>query len=237
MRELQWDGETLGEWSSKIDGARAVVNLTGRTIVCRRTKANRKQILNSRLNSVVVLHEAIVAAASPPPVWIQASAIGYYGETGDAVADEFAPPGSGFLADVVRRWEEVFFDPEVSTRRVALRIGLVLGSDGGAFPELRMITKLFMGGSAGSGRQYISWIHVSDLVGMILWSIETSSVSGIYNAVSPESVTNKVFMEELRRGFGRPWSPPVPTPLIRLGAWLRGASGDLIIRGHRVSSG
>jgi uncharacterized protein (TIGR01777 family) len=233
---LRWDGATIGEWWSAIDGAEAIVNLTGKNVNCRHTSENRREIIRSRVDSVRVLGEAIERYATPPKVFIQASGIGYYGDTGDRVVDEDAPIGTDFSAQVCRQWEGAFDALHLpGTRKVVLRLGVILGREGGALPVLEKLTRFFLGGAVGSGRQFMSWIHVADIVRLFVSAIEQSELTGVFNATAPASVTNSEFMRELRHALHRPWSPPVPAPLARAGAWLMGAEGELALLSYRCA--
>lgn len=231
---LHWDGKTLGDWAKAIDGAEAIVNLTGKNINCRHNEENRREIIRSRVDSVRVLDEAVATCAVPPKVFVQASGVGYYGDTGDRVADENAPRGDDFPAEVCRQWEGAFAALDLpATRKVILRLGVVLGREGGALPVLEKLTRWFLGGAVGSGRQFISWIHVADLARMFVSAIENAGVSGVLNATSPGPVTNSEFMRKLRHSLHRPWSPPVPAPFARAGAWIMGTEGDLALLSSR----
>ena len=233
---LQWDGKTVGHWSSALEGAEGVVNLTGKNINCRHTPENRREIIRSRVDSVRVLGEAIANCATPPMVFAQASGVGYYGDTGDHVADEDASSGSDFPAEVCRQWEGAFNALDLpATRKVVLRLGVVLGRDGGALPVLEKLTRWFLGGAVGSGRQFISWIHVADLIQMFVSVIERPESTGVFNATAPAAVTNREFMRKLRRALHRPWSPPVPAPFVRAGAWLMGSEGELALLSSRCA--
>lgn len=231
---LQWDGQTVGDWSRAIEGAEAIVNLTGKNINCRHTPENRREIIRSRVDSVRILGEAIANCAVPPKVFVQTSGVGYYGDTGDRVTEEDAPRGTDFPAEVCREWEGAFNALNLrATRKVVLRLGVVLGRDGGALPLLEKLTRWFLGGAVGNGRQFISWIHVDDLVRMFVSAIERPELNGVLNATGPVPVTNGEFMRELRRALHRPWSPPVPAPFARAGAWLMGSEGDLALLSSR----
>jgi uncharacterized protein (TIGR01777 family) len=233
---LQWDGKTIGRWASAIDGAETVVNLTGKNINCRHTPENRREIIRSRVDSVRVLGEAIAICATPPKVFVQASGVGFYGDTGDEVADEDAPPGNDFPAEVCRQWEGAFATRNLpATRKTILRLGIVLGREGGALPMLEKLTRWFLGGAISSGRQFISWIHLADLTQMFVSAIERPELIGVFNATAPASVINSEFMRELRYALHRPWSPPVPAPLARAGAWLMGTEGDLALLNSRCA--
>jgi uncharacterized protein len=232
--EISWDGKHLGEWIQILDGAEAVINLTGKSINCRHTLENLREIISSRVNSVNAVGGAIMHVKTPPRVWVQASATGFYGDTKDKLCDETAPNGNDKLAKVCRDWEAACAAANVpQTRKVILRIGFVLGRKSGALPVLARLTKLFLGGSVGNGRQFISWIHLADLVKMFVAAIEDENLNGIFNAVGPKPVTNTEFMRELRRVLHRPWSPPAPEFAVKFGARLLGSEPSLALISQR----
>ncbi|MCT8138458.1 TIGR01777 family protein [Anaerobacillus sp. CMMVII] len=220
IKYVQWDGKTLGDWASEIDGSYAVVNFTGKSVNCIYTKKNREEIVSSRLDSVRVLREAILQCKQPPQAFVQAGSLAIFGDTTER-CDENAPFGSGFSVDVCKQWETEFFKEALTTpRQVLLRIGFALGKDGGALEPLKKLVSLNLGGTVGSGKQYISWLHIDDLNNMFLEAIENTSYSGIYNATGPTPITNKEFMKSLRNVMGKGWTPPAPTPFVWLGAYL-----------------
>lgn len=234
IKELAWDGEHLGEWIQCLEEAEAVINLAGRNINCPHTPDNLRAIASSRINSVQTLAAAMDHLKIPPKVWVQASATGFYGDTGENLCEEFAANGNDALAHICHDWEAVFNAAVVpKTRKVTLRIGFVLGRTGGAFPVLARLTRLFLGGAAGKGRQYISWIHLADLARITVTAVENGRMFGIYNAVAPVAVTNAEFMAELRRALRRPWSPPVPVFAVTLGAELMGSEPSLALVSQR----
>jgi hypothetical protein len=234
--EVLWDGEHAGEWIQFLDGAEAVVNLSGRNIQCRYTSENLRELVESRANSVNAIGAAIHHAARPPRVWVQAGAIGFYGDPKDRWCDENSPAGSDTLAGICQPWEAAFNSALApGTRRVLLRIGFVLGRDGGALPVLARLTKWFLGGTVGGGQQFISWIHVADLNRMFIEAIERDGQDGTFNAVGPNPVTNREFMRELRRALHRPWSPPAPEWAVKLGSRLMGAEPSLALTGCRAA--
>ena len=236
VREVAWDGRSAGEWAGLLDGALAVVNLTGKNINCPHTAANVGEIASSRVDSVKALAAAVGRVQMPPRAWVQASATGFYGDAQDRVCAEAAPAGTGALAGICRDWEAAFAAaPLPATRRVVLRIGFVLGREGGALPVLSGLTKWFLGGAAGNGRQYISWIHLADLVQMMVAVIVHDRFAGVFNAVAPDPVTNAVFMGALRRTLRRPWSPPAPAFAVQLGARLMGSEPALVLAGQRCA--
>lgn len=234
VREVEWDGESVGEWARHLEGAEAVVNLAGRSVNCRYTRANRREIVESRVNSVNAVGQAIRRCAQPPKVLVQAASLAIYGDAGARVCDESAPAGRGFSAETCLRWEEAFDSCELpATRKVLLRIGFALGRDGGALETLARLAKFYLGGTVGGGHQYVSWLHVSDLNRIFVRAIERPSMEGIYNATGPCPLTNAEFMCELRCALQRPWSPRVPESFVRLGAFLMRTEGELALAGRR----
>lgn len=232
--EMEWDGASPGAWTAKIDGAHAVINLAGKGINCLHTPENLREIMASRVNSVNALAAAVARAQVPPSVWVQASAVGFYGDTGDTARVEGDGAGADALAKVCEQWEGAFASAKVpGTRKVTLRIGFVLGREGGALPILSRLTRWFLGGAAGSGRQYLSWIHLADLAAIFNVAVEQEKFSGVFNAVAPNAVTNAQFMRELRRSLRRPWSPPVPALAVKIGARLMGSEGALALMSQR----
>lgn len=235
-REIGWDATTVGPWLHEVDGSLALINLTGKNINCRHTPKNRLEIITSRVGSVQVLGEAVKACQKPPLVWIQCSALGFYGDTGDRPCDETCPAGNDFLGTTCASWEKAFNDlPLPQTRKVIFRQAPVLGKSGGVLKPLVNLTKKFMGGAAGNGKQYMSWIHQKDLNALFKKALEDENWSGPYNAVSPNPVTNAVFMKTLRRILSRPWSPPVPAFAVRIGAFLMGTDGSLALTSSRCT--
>jgi uncharacterized protein (TIGR01777 family) len=234
--QAEWSGMHIGEWIKHLDGADAVVNLAGRNINCLHTAKNVKEITESRVNSVRVIATAFNHIMHPPRVWVQAGAIGFYGDRGDQWCDENTPGGADKLAGVCRQWEDAFNSATVPrTRRVLLRIGFVLARNGGALPILARLTRWFCGGTVGTGKQYISWIHFADLKGMFIEALERKDLSGTFNATAPNAVTNKAFMAELRRVLHRPPSPPAPAWVVRLGSRLMQTDASLALSGCRCA--
>ena len=236
VREIAWDGEHPGGWTEHLEAAEAVVNLTGKNVNCPHTPENLRAIRASRVHSVNALAAAVAKASVPPKVWIQAGAIGFYGDTKDNVCNEDAPKGADPLAEICHAWESAFTVANAPyTRKVILRIGFVLGRDGGALPVLSRLTKFFLGGPAGDGRQYVSWVHHADLLRMFVAITEQERFFGTFNAVAPHPVTNEVFMESLRAALRRPNSPRVPEFAVRLGARLMGAEPTLALTSSRCT--
>jgi len=234
VRQVVWDGRSVGAWARELEGAAAVVNLAGRSVDCRHTPKHRREIVESRLSPVKALGEAISMCEVPPPVFVQAASLAIYGDAGRRVCDESAPAGRGFPAEVCLRWERAFDSLDLpGTRKVLLRIGFVLGRDGGALPRLARLARLCLGGTTGEGHQYISWLHVRDFCRLVLWCVERPEAAGVFNATGPCPVTNAEFMCELRCALRRPWTPRVPAWLVRLGAFLMRTEPGLALEGRR----
>jgi uncharacterized protein (TIGR01777 family) len=234
-RTVQWNPDgTRGAWASTIDGAYAVVNLSGESIAGKRwSDAQKSRILDSRVQATRSIVAAIRSAVTPPAVLISGSAVGYYGSRGDETLTETASAGADFLADVCVRWEsEASIASSERTRVVFLRTGLVLDRNGGALPPMLPPFIFGVGGPVGSGQQYWPWIHLADWVALVRWAIEASSVSGPMNATAPNPVTNREFASSLGKAMRRPAFMPAPAFALRL---LLGEMADaLILSGQRA---
>jgi len=234
IREAHWDGKTLGEWTQFVNGAIGLVNLTGRSINTRHTPEHRREIVDSRVNSVRILDEAIDRCVQPPKIFVQIAGVGVYGDKGERICDETTLPGDDFVSEVCKKWEAAFDSVDSpNTRKVLFRLGVVLGRNGGFLQILSKLTRWFLGGHVGNGRQYVSWIHIADLSRMILQAIEQEQLTGVFNATAPNPVTNAELMRELRRALHRPWSPPVPEFAARIGSWLMGTEASLALVSQR----
>lgn len=233
-RGVAWDPSAFGPWVGELEGAAAVVNLAGKNVNCRYTLVNRTAILKSRINSVKALAEAVRRCRKPPPVWVQAGSLAIYGDTGALWCDETAPAGEGFAPEVCTQWEKAFFKaPLPPVRRVLLRIGFVLGNDGGALPVLARLARFFAGAPAGRGRQMISWIHAHDMDRIFLQSVTDPGLEGVFNACTAGAVSNAEFMAELRKLYHRPWMPGMPAWMVKTAAWLMGSEASLALTGRR----
>ncbi len=232
-----WDGRNRGRWQNKLDGADAIVNLTGRSINCRLTKKNKNDILNSRVEPIQILSKVINELKSPPKVWIQASSVGIYGNTNKPVDESSRVSNSDFFSNICNEWESTFLKLNLpETRKVILRIGWVLGRNGGVLQPIIRLTEKGMGGRSGSGKQMISWIHQEDLNQLIERAMKEEKFEGIYNAVSPNPVSNQSFMNNLRKLCHQRVGPPIPLWAVHLGALFMGTSPELILGSKHVQS-
>lgn len=237
VQTIKWNGETQGEWLNALDNCLAVINLAGSPISEPWTIVNRQKILDSRVKPTRVIAQALEQVENPPAVWVNASAIGFYGDTGEDLTDEDGPRKTGFLGEVCGHWEQAALGAEVvksdQVRLVLPRLGVVLGREGGYFAQMRALTQKFLGGHAGSGRQWLSWIHEDDLARLLIFLIR-EKVDGPINAVSPEPVRQADFMATMRDKMGMPWSPPVPEPLLKLGGAFLKIEPSLALVSQRI---
>jgi uncharacterized protein len=210
-----------------------IINLAGESIAGKRWNAERKQQLrDSRVNSTSNLCRSILYSGSLPQVLVSASAIGIYGDRGDETLDENSRPGNDFLADLARGWEDAAMPLSQSGVRVVIpRIGMVLGRDGGAIAEMLRPFRMGVGGRLGNGRQWMSWIHLHDLIDHFLWLIQSPEIHGPVNAVSPNPVRNADFTKALGRAVGRAAFIPAPGPLLRL---ILGEFANALLASQRV---
>jgi uncharacterized protein (TIGR01777 family) len=245
-RVLAWDGATLGDWRGEIDGSDVVVNLTGRSVNCRYTTENRREILESRVLSTRVVGQAIARAARPPRVWLQASTATIYAHRYDDENDERtgilggqesnAPDSWRFSIDVASEWERAFNEVNLRrTRKVALRSAMTLSPDpGGVFDTLVGLVRRGLGGSAGDGRQFMSWIHYEDFVSATRWLIDREDIDGAVNVASPYPLPNAAFMEILRDACGVSLGLAATKWMLEIGAVFMRTETELILKSRRV---
>jgi uncharacterized protein (TIGR01777 family) len=233
--DVAWAPEAGGApLTSLLDQTDVVVNLAGAGIADRRWSAARKTaILESRVTPTRALAAAILACTTPPPLFLSASGVGFYGTRGDEPVTESSGQGSDFLATVCAAWEQEARRAEPVARVVLLRTGLVLGRDGGALPRMALPFRFFAGGTLGSGRQYLPWIHLLDWGGMVRWAVDDHPVSGPLNLTAPSPVTNAEFTRVLARTLHRPAILPAPAFALRtlLG---REMADSLLLGGQRA---
>lgn len=236
IKYVYWDGKTLGEWAHELEGARAVINLSGRTVNCRYNQKNKAEILASRLDSTRVIGRAIQQCTQAPAVWINAgSATIYRHSTDKQMTEENGEFHNDFSVQVCKAWEKTFNDITVPhTRKVFLRIAITLGNGGGVFKTLHGLTRVGLGGRHGSGLQFISWIHEQDLCRIMCFAIENENIYGVYNAAAPNPERNKTFMQLLRKKTGAWWGLPQPVWLLNIGTRLMGTEKELVLKSRNV---
>jgi uncharacterized protein (TIGR01777 family) len=248
-RVVAWDGASLGAWDREIDGSDVVINLTGRSVNCRYTAAHRREILQSRVSSTRVVGEAIAGAARPPHVWLQASTATIYAHRYDRANDEYsgmlggdessAPRSWRFSIDVARAWERAFEEAMTGrTRKIALRSAMILSPDpGGVFDTLVGLVRSGLGGSAGDGRQFMSWVHYEDFVAAVRWLMNRDDIEGVVNVASPNPLPNAEFMRLLREACGVSFGLPVREWMLEAGAVFMRTETELILKSRRVVPG
>lgn len=219
--------------AADVDGLDAVLHLAGEPVVGRWTAEKKRRIIDSRVLGTRSVVEGFARAARPPRVLINASGIGFYGDTGDREVDESSPSGAGFLAGVCRAWEGEAMKAR-DARVVLLRIGLVLGREGGTMKRLLPVFRAGLGGRLGPGCQWMSCVHVDDLAAMALWALEAEEIRGPLNAVMPRPVTNADFTRTLARAVHRPAVFPAPAFLLRA---VLGEMSSLLLDSSRVRPG
>lgn len=232
----KWDAKNIGAWVHDIDGAYALINLNGKSVDCRYNEANKQAIYDTRTNATYILGKAVSKVQHPPKVWINASSATIYRHALDRNMDEETGEfGEGFSVDVCKKWEKAFFEVEnPKTRKVALRIAIVLGKNGGALEPLKNLAKVGLGGRQGNGQQYFSWLHEIDFLRIIEHTLENESIEGVYNASAPNPIPNHKFMKHLRKAVGISLGLPLPEWLLKIGAMFIKTESELILKSRRV---
>lgn len=245
-RTVVWDGRTVGRWAEEVDGADVVLNLAGRSVNCRYHAANRREILDSRVNATLAAGNAIAQAGQPPRVWLQASTATIYAHRHDAANDEHTgilggaepdvPATWRFSTDVARAWEaaaEQFDFPR--TRLVLLRSAMVMSpSPGGIFSTLLGLVRRGLGGPVAGGRQYVSWIHHDDFARALLWLVDRDELRGAVNISAPAPVPQAEFMRDLRAAWGIGVGLPATRWMAEIGAFAMRTETELVLKSRRV---
>jgi uncharacterized protein len=248
-RVVRWDPTALGDWARELDGSDVVINLAGRSVNCRYTRKNREEILQSRVASVRTVGQAIANASRPPAVWLQASTATIYAHRYDVPNDEItgiiggnepdAPETWRFSIDVATAWEKALDEAPVDgIRKVKLRSAMIMSPDrGGIFDTLLAIVRRGLGGTAGDGRQYVSWIHEHDFIRAIYWLIERENVDGAVNLASPNPLPYKEFMAALRQAWSTRIGLPATRWMLEIGTFLLRTETELVLKSRRVVPG
>jgi uncharacterized protein len=233
-RAIAWNPPSEGSWTDDVANADVVINLAGENVGGGRWTAERKKrIMGSRVAATSALVNAMSRKPAPPRTLISASASGFYGDRGDEVLDENSPPGSGFLAEVTKRWEELARGAEPFARVVILRFGVVLAKDGGALAKLLLPFRLGAGGPMGSGKQWMPWVDREDILRCIEWSIDHDAARGSYNVTAPNPARNRDFARTLGHVLHRPAFLPTPAFALHL---ILGSemANEMLLGGQRV---
>lgn len=239
IEHAHWDGVTLGGWVSALEGAAAIVHLSGRRVDCRPTRSNVAELIRSRVDPVRLVGDALRQMDAPPPVWVQAATLAIYGDGGDDVITEQTPVsgrGPAQMVQVALAWEHAYVDATAGVERaVLLRIGVAVGGDGDpATRRLTTLVRLGLGGAVAGGRQWLSWIALPDLMDGIERAVDDPAMRGTYLLTAPAPLRNRDVMATFRAALGRRIGLPAPAWLTRLGAPLLNSDPELALTGRRA---
>jgi hypothetical protein len=229
-----WNDDAL--ISEALENADMLINLAGKSVDCRYNEKNRKEIYDSRIDTTKILGEALLNCKNPPALWINSSTATIYRHSEDRpMTESTGEIGTGFSVNVATNWEKTFFGFTLPhTRQVALRMAIVLGSNGGVIKPLKNLVRFGLGGKQGSGKQMFSWIHIEDLFRIITFFQQHTELSGIFNTSAPNPVTNKAFMQSLRKNMGAAIGLPAPVWLLKIGAVIIRTETELILKSRWV---
>jgi uncharacterized protein len=246
---IEWDGRTAGTWAAELERSDVCINLSGRSVNCRYNTENRRAIHDSRIQTTLLLNQVIASLRDPPRVWLNASTATIYRHAFDREMDEAsgelggnepgAPDTWNFSIDVAKEWENAFFSvPTPRTRKVALRSAMTFSPDrGGVFDMLLGLVRRGLGGTQGSGKQFVSWIHETDFVHAIEFLIEREDFSGAVNLAAPNPLPNREFMKALREAWSTRIGLPAPAWVLEIGTFLLRSESELVLKSRRVVPG
>lgn len=245
-RVVNWDGESLGNWTSELENADVLINLAGRSVDCRYTPSNRRAIKESRVQTTHLLGRAIGQSVRPPRLWMNASTATIYRHALDRPMDEQtgeiggnetdAPAKWSFSIDVATSWEKAFFEAVTpNIRKIALRSAVIMSPDrGGVFDTLLRLVRFGLGGTAASGQQFVSWIHDEDFLRSIDYLIARDEIDGVVNIASPTPLGNREFMKALRQAWGTSIGLPATRWMLEIGTFFRRTETELVLKSRRV---
>jgi hypothetical protein len=238
IKYIQWDAKTIGEWTQYLEGAECVINLCGKSVDCRYNAKNKTLIFSSRLDSTAVLGKAIANCKDAPKVWMNAASATIYRYSEDKIMTETdVEYGEGFSVEVCKAWEKIFNESQTpNTRKINLRISMVMGKRAGVFPVLRKLTKRFLGGKMGSGNQMVSWIHQEDFCRLVEWLINNKNAAGPYNVAAPNPISNDRMMKIFRKELKVPFGLPAYEWMLEIGAFFMRTETELILKSRNVIS-
>jgi uncharacterized protein (TIGR01777 family) len=251
---VHWDGVELGPWVETLEGADVCIHLSGRSVNCRYTARNRRELYDSRIGPTRLLHRAFATLVNPPRLWMNASTASIYRHSLDRDMDEAtgelggnelisprrrAPPKWNWTVQLIKDWEATFFSIETPrTRKIALRTTLVFGpASGSIFAVFSRLVRFGLGGTQGNGRQYVSWIHEADFARALEFLIDHEEIDGPVNLAAPHPLPNREFMAALREAWDVPNGLPAPAPLIAIGTFLLRSEAELILKSRRIVPG
>lgn len=235
IKYVNWNAKTLSGWEIELENADVLINFAGKSVDCRYTEKNKKEILLSRIQSTKILNKAVLSCKTPPEHWLNSSTSTIYRFSLDKQMDETnGEIGNDFSMNVAQFWEKSFFKIETpNTLKTALRTSIVLGKNGGAFIPLKTLTKIGLGGKQGKGNQFISWIHEDDFANAVDFIIQ-NEMAGVVNIVSPKPISNAEFMKKLQNAFGIPFGSPISAFLLKVGSFIIRTETELVLKSRNV---
>lgn len=235
IKYVHWDAKTVTGWENELENATVLINLAGKSVDCRYTPENKKEIMDSRVDSTAILNEAVLGCINAPKHWLNSSTSTIYRFSLDKqMTEENGEIGDDFSMNVAKSWEKTFFEVQTKrTLKTALRTSIVLGKSGGAFIPLKALAKIGFGGKQGKGNQFISWIHEKDFARAIELIIE-KEMTGVVNIVSPKPISNQNFMKTLRNTINMPIAIPIPEILLKFGAKIIKTEHELVLKSRNV---
>lgn len=235
IKYVNWNAKTFTGWENELENATVLINLAGKSVDCRYTKENKKEILLSRIESTKILNKAVLNCKNPPKHWLNSSTSTIYRFSLDKQMDEIdGEIGNDYSINVALSWEKAFFKTETpNTIKTVLRTSIVLGKNGGAFIPIKTLAKFGFGGKQGKGNQFISWIHEEDFANAIEFIIQ-KEITGIINIVSTEPIRNADFMQKLRKAVRFPFGIPINSFLLEIGSFFIRTETELILKSRNV---
>ncbi len=235
IKYVNWNARTFSGWEKELENATVLINLAGKSVDCRYTKKNKKEILLSRIESTKILNKAVINCQNPPRHWLNSSTATIYRYSLDKQMDETdGEIGNNFSINVALSWEKAFFKTETpKTLKTALRTSIVLGKNGGALIPLKTLAKIGFGGKQGKGNQFVSWIHEDDFANAIDFIIE-KEITDVINIVSPEPIRNIDFMQKLRKAAGFPFGIPLNKFFLEIGSFIIRTETELVLKSRNV---
>jgi len=234
--DLYWNAKDIGDWTTHLENSEALINLTGKSVDCRYTDKNKKEIYNSRMDSTNILGLAINLCENPPKAWMNSSTATIYRHSLDKeMTEENGELGDDFSMNIAKSWESTFYNiTNPKTRKIALRCSIVMGKNGGALIPLKQLTKIGLGGKQASGNQKVSWIHEIDFARAIEFLLENKELKGNFNLSVPKPITNNKLMKNLRKIIGIPFGINHPKWLLKIGAFIIGTETELVLKSRNV---
>lgn len=235
VKYVHWNATTFTGWENELENADVLINLAGKSVDCRYNETNKKEILDSRINSTSVLNLAVKMCQNPPKHWLNSSTATIYRHSIDQQMDEATGEiGNDFSMNVAQAWEKTLFEIDTPhTLKTALRTSIVLGKNGGAFLPLKNLIQFGFGGKQGNGKQFVSWIHELDFARAVEFVIE-NKITGVINLVSPEPIRNAEFMKKLREALQVPGGIPINQKMLEFGAKIIGTETELVLKSRNI---